>query len=236
MKGKIVSPGYYSDKTIRLEIGIYDNSLPHRYGERLNYTLRVNEQTFTCGVNSTEQSGIWIGPDLYDIQTNDKIRLSEVLMENGFSKNEEIEINYTPGSNELEIISLQTDAGRGNIRSTALAWYLERYGKTDKSIFASKLYNPQESWTKDYVWFLQIPLARINEQDTEYINLLCQDFEGSNDFFHLRVPAKFLQDNIDSFDTVKNNIAIYLSPKAENFLVELRGKRKISFKEFLQNL
>jgi hypothetical protein len=235
MKGKITSPGSYSDNSPRFEIAIYDNSIPHSYHQRINYSLRINDQVFICGVNSSEQSGLWVGPDLYDKITNEKWRLSEILISNGFSQNEEISVEYSKEMNELIVTSLGLGSNTGNIRSKALKWYKEKYGKLDSPIYASKLYSVEESWTKDYVWFVQVPVSTVENADTEFINILCQDVLGSDDFFHLKVPSQYIWENIDSFDRIKNHIAIYLSPRAENYMRELRGKGKVSFKPFLTN-
>lgn len=110
LKGKITSPGNYSDGTPRFEIGVYileTDTLPHSYHERITYNLRINQDLFLCGLNSTENSGCWIAPDIYDYHnTNKRRRLSEVLLAAGFNKNEEVHIDYVKERKELTIAKL----------------------------------------------------------------------------------------------------------------------------------
>jgi hypothetical protein len=107
MTGKITSPGKYSDGTPRFEVGVYledDSSLPYTHHQRLSFSLRIGQQIFICGLNSTEASGCWIAPDIYDFHNpNKKLRLAEVLLEEGYNKNEKVQVDYLPDSKEIRI-------------------------------------------------------------------------------------------------------------------------------------
>ena len=107
MIGKISSPGNYADGTPRFEIGIFpDESLSNiiHHGVRNEIKLKIGPMIYTAGINSTETSGMWIAPDIYDYSgVCEKIRLSEVLIKNGFKKNDEIELLYSVESRLIEI-------------------------------------------------------------------------------------------------------------------------------------
>lgn len=107
MKGKISSPGNYSDGTPRFEIGIYpDESLSNviHHGVRNEIKLKIGPMIYTAGINSTETSGMWIAPDIYDYTGNcQRLRLSEVLIKKGFKKNQEVDLDYSTDSHIIEI-------------------------------------------------------------------------------------------------------------------------------------
>lgn len=88
MKGKISSPGNYADGTPRFEIGIYPDetfSKEIHNGVRNEIKLKIGPLIYNAGINSTENAGMWIAPDIYDY-TGDcqRLRLSKVLNKIGF--------------------------------------------------------------------------------------------------------------------------------------------------------
>ena len=106
--GIIRSPGIYSDKVDRYEISLYidDNeNFPVVLNQRVNYTLTIGTEQFIGGVRSTETSGSWISPDIYDVTNpSQRLRLSEVLLRHGFVKNEEVRIVFYAEKRELIIL------------------------------------------------------------------------------------------------------------------------------------
>lgn len=110
MKGKITSPGNYTDGAPRFEIGIYpDESLLNNIhlGVRNEIKLKIGPLIYTAGINSTEKAGMWIAPDIYDYTgVCERIRLSKVLIKNGFKINEEIELMYNAESKLLEVLEI----------------------------------------------------------------------------------------------------------------------------------
>lgn len=107
MKGKISSPGNYADGTPRFEIGIYPDetfSKEIHNGVRNEIKLKIGPLIYNAGINSTENAGMWIAPDIYDTTGNlYRFRLTEVLIKNGFKKNQEIELVYDSTSGIIEI-------------------------------------------------------------------------------------------------------------------------------------
>ena len=61
------------------------------------------------------------------------------------------------------------------IRSKALQWYEGKYQRVDKPIYASKLYQPNESWTSSTVWWIEIPITTIENNPESSIHILCQN-------------------------------------------------------------
>ena len=101
-------------------------------------------------------------------------------------------------------------------------------------IAVSKLYTPEESWTKDYAWWFDLPLDRIDTYlDRDYY-LLC---ENKDEGFHiLRIPNRFLKDNIDEF-TIQDEsvIRLHLGAAEDILFIDQRGSGKVDFSSFLVN-
>jgi hypothetical protein len=107
MFGIIRSPGNYSDGQKSFEIVLYfedDEKFPIIFNVRINHTLTIGESQYIGGVRSTEKSGSWISPDIYNLNNpSQRLRLSEVLLKNGFKINEEVIIFHNPERKELVI-------------------------------------------------------------------------------------------------------------------------------------
>ena len=82
-----------------------------------------------------------------------------------------------------------------SIRNEALKWFERNHGKVDAPTFASKFYQAFESWPKTSVWWIQISRNVVEENLSGHINMLCQVIPDENDFYYLKVPAKFLHDH-----------------------------------------
>ena len=119
------------------------------------------------------------------------------------------------------------------IRSSALAWLRARRVSGGR-VVTSKYYMPDESWTQDKAWWIQIPI-RVTETVAE-IHVVCQTAPESTTFRHLRVPTKFLTAHLDDFAMIgesKINLFLTAVPGAE--FTDLRGPGQISFARFEQS-
>lgn len=119
------------------------------------------------------------------------------------------------------------------LRSEALRWLGIR-GVKGGHVVTSKLYAPNESWTRDLAWWVQVPAAAIREGKT--IHIVCEAVgAGKTKFRYLRVPAAFFQEHLDDFATIgdeKINLFLAATPKSE--FVDQRGPGRISFARFEQ--
>lgn len=98
-------------------------------------------------------------------------------------------------------------------------------------IAVSKLYTPEESWTKGYAWWFDLPLDKIDKHlDREYY-LLCQ--KKDKGFHILKVPNQFLKKNLEKFEIQKEKIRLHLGAEKDILYIDQRGKGKVEFSSFL---
>lgn len=87
----------YVDGPERMEIWISKkeaSTIPHTYGMRIPIRLRIGDETFEAGIRSTSRNEyVWICPDLRD-ELDKKVRLSEILINFGFQKNQKIFLQF----------------------------------------------------------------------------------------------------------------------------------------------
>ena len=119
------------------------------------------------------------------------------------------------------------------IRSDALRW-LEARGITGGYVASSKRYAPDESWTKEKAWWVQVPASAIRAgQD---IHIVCQADFGSRDFRYLRVPAQYFQEHLDDLATIGDDkINLFLAAEDGMEFQDQRGPGRISFAQFEQH-
>ncbi len=117
--------------------------------------------------------------------------------------------------------------------SLARQWFLSKYKNDKNKIYTSKFYTPEESWPKTHVWWLQIPTTAIDTQRYEYVNLLCQVGPGKNEYHYLKVPTKFLNEQLEKFHRIGEIISLYLSAEPTTLFVEERGVGRLDFNKFL---
>lgn len=105
MMGIIRNNRDYKDGTPAFEIDILDekNDYPFKQNKRISSKLFIGKDEFICGMRNTHGAGSWMCPDLRDKNDQTKVRLSEVLMKNGYKKNDPIKLNYDRTKNELTI-------------------------------------------------------------------------------------------------------------------------------------
>lgn len=122
-----------------------------------------------------------------------------------------------------------------SIRTKALIWFKANYENTSKPNYTSKYYMPEESWPKKSVWWPQIPINIIRRNLNTDINIILETKPGAQSFYYLKVPSKFLLDNLPRFHVFKNKISLYLLTDPKCFLIEVRGEGKLDFSKFLVN-
>lgn len=118
------------------------------------------------------------------------------------------------------------------IRTDALKW-LAKQKVRGGHVVASKRYAPDESWTKDKAWWLQVPASAIRGGKT--IHLLCEKEPGARTFHHLEVPARYFEEHLDDFAIIgEDKINLFLAATERDWLRDLRGPGRRSFTQFLR--
>ncbi len=107
----------------------------------------------------------------------------------------------------------------------------ELWAKISSCIAVSKLYPPEESWTKRYAWWFDLPIDKIDRYlDRDYY-LVCK--ENDKDFHILQVPNQFLKKNLEKFEIQKEKIRLHLGAEKDILYIDQRGKGKVEFSSFL---
>jgi len=121
-----------------------------------------------------------------------------------------------------------------NIRKIGLAYLHKALGREPSGAVAvSKYYKAEESWTKKPTWWFDLPIKKITDDKIGYYYLLGK--KNTSDFVILKVPTKFLRDNLEKFDTrYQGRIRLHLTTEGENRLVDERGKGRVNFSCFEQ--
>ena len=109
-----------------------------------------------------------------------------------------------PGESSLffALLRSQEEQKSAPVTERALKWFESKYGKTAEPIHCSRYYTVKESWTFTPSWIIYLPTDELperfmseNNDKFEYIHLLCQKAQGSDDYHYLRVPAAFFTEN-----------------------------------------
>jgi|GEM_PF-4650314 len=104
MRGIIRNNRNYNDGYPAFEIDIYlDKEKEFRvaHKKRVVYNLQVNNKNYLASIRHLKHLGTWMSPYLNDLRTGERIRLSEILIKNGFMKNENINLKYDKKSKTL---------------------------------------------------------------------------------------------------------------------------------------
>ena len=124
-----------------------------------------------------------------------------------------------------------------NVRIRAEAFFKEHFGRLPSVGFrASKLYPPEESSTKSFVWWFEPSLDELQGETCDILHLLCEKEDGS--FFYLKVPTSFTTASIDRLDIRKRKgkqvVDLLISAESTNLFQNLRPKDSgVSFAEFV---
>jgi hypothetical protein len=127
-----------------------------------------------------------------------------------------------------------------NIRREGLRFLERRLGRIPLGhIAVSKYYLPKESWTRSSIWWIDIPLNKLQEPSCHQVHLLCQNNEAGG-FYYLPISVSFLIENINSLDVVQKGhqrsetIRLYLSARKEDRFRDLRGSGRVDFARLVQ--
>jgi hypothetical protein len=98
-------------------------------------------------------------------------------------------------------------------------------------IAVSKFFRPEESWTGKETWWFDLPIENIEQRPEKHYFLVGEWARGQ--FVVLKVPNRFLLDNMDSFDTKHDRcIRLHLAAYDENWLVDERATDGVCFSDF----
>jgi hypothetical protein len=118
-------------------------------------------------------------------------------------------------------------------RRKALAYLREKGFKdvSEELLSASKLYKPEESWTGKETWWFDLHISKIESNADKDYCLVCES--KTDKFVVLKVPNRFLLDNLDRFDTKSGDmIRLHLAAYPENWLVDERVENGVDFSKF----
>lgn len=114
--------------------------------------------------------------------------------------------------------------------------YLKKHlGCTPSLITTSKFFRAKESWTNERCWWFQLPTKKVKANKNDYYYLVGES-KNSN-FVVLKVPNKFLIDNLKKFETrYWERVILHLSAESSDRLTDKRGKGRVDFSLFELNV
>ena len=118
-----------------------------------------------------------------------------------------------------------------DIRKRGIA-YLSKQVDGFVLVAVSKKYSAEESWTGKEAWWFDIPIDKVKAQPDELYYLLCEKENG--EFHILRVPNKFLIDNMDQFETrYDNKIRVHMDAEETARFLDQRGTGKVDLSPYV---
>jgi hypothetical protein len=120
-----------------------------------------------------------------------------------------------------------------SLRSIALSKLKSQIPNVVGPVYTSKIYSPEESWTRTAVWWLELPATLLSETSNTKVNLLCQIEVGSTDFHILQVPVEYFKQNLAGFELKAEKISLFLSAELTTLFFDQRGTGKVPFKQYL---
>lgn len=95
----------YSDGSERWEIPVKDpDGFSYVDGKPFITPIRIGQEDFLCTVRFTKRNGCWICAYLFEVNNSKtKIRLSEILLKNGFQKNERVILKLQNERNRIKL-------------------------------------------------------------------------------------------------------------------------------------
>ena len=94
MNGVINFLERYKDRNEMLEIRLKETrEFPFVNDQRVEYPIIIGDLKFIAGVRFTERNRGWISQNLTGV-SGEKIRLSEILVNNGYKRNQRITIAH----------------------------------------------------------------------------------------------------------------------------------------------
>ncbi len=119
-------------------------------------------------------------------------------------------------------------------RKEALHWLETNYPREKNPVYTSKLYMHSESWNGETTWWIEIPIGKIYDNYSSYVNLLLVNVNKDGEFYYLQVPNNFLIKNLSAFYKNKDKISLYFSPEPTALFEENRNESFIQFFSFYQ--
>lgn len=121
------------------------------------------------------------------------------------------------------------------LRQEAIEWLERRCGFLANPVHVSKLYDPDESWNHEPVWWFEFPESVLDDEKVACIDLLCQLVGGPEPFVHLRVPTSWLREHRAELHVrPEKGISVYLSSVEETLYRERRGGGSLDFSGFVR--
>jgi len=119
-------------------------------------------------------------------------------------------------------------------RKKGLEYFQKKFGhKPSEFVSVSRLFPPEKSWTGRKTWWFDLPVKRIRANEKKYYYLLGAKTEKKASFVIVKIPNKFLIKNRKRFETGYNGmIRLHLAAYKKNWLVDERGKGRVSFSRF----
>jgi len=114
----------------------------------------------------------------------------------------------------------------------------ERYGPIpDECVTISRWYRRRRGRPKPPVWWFDIALAPLKEKKCSHQYLVCKVMICGCCLFHiLRVPTKFLLENLDGLRSIERRgekfIRLWLSAASEDRFTDVVGKAHLSLAEY----
>lgn len=97
----------------------------------------------------------------------------------------------------------------------------------------SKLYAPEESWTKDSAWWVQIPWSAVRAGKA--IHIVLEAARQSTEFRYLQVPAAYFREHeTDLALQEPDKISLFLAAALDCEFVDHRGHGRLPFSQFEQ--
>ena len=116
------------------------------------------------------------------------------------------------------------------LRPEAQRWLAARKMPSGHLV-TSKYYAPEESWTKEKAWWIQIPWSAVRAG--KLIHIVCQAERGSPGFRHLQVPAAFfLEHERDLATLAPGKINLFLAADPGTEFQDQHGPGRVSFARF----
>lgn len=120
-------------------------------------------------------------------------------------------------------------------RRRAIIYLKKRLGCTPSLITTSKFFRAEESWTGKQCWWFQLPIKKVKANKNGNYYLVGESKKSS--FVVLKVPNKFLVDNLKKFETrYWERIILHLSAENSDRLTDKRGKGRVDFSRFELNV
>jgi len=119
-----------------------------------------------------------------------------------------------------------------NIRKKGIAYLHKALGcGPSGAVAVSKYFRAEESWTGKPTWWFNLPIKKVKGIKRGVYYLLGKD--KNSGFVILKVPTKFLRDNLKKFETrYQAQIRLHLTAEGKDRLVDERGKGRVDFSRF----